>query len=295
MTVIRLAIIAATLSAVSTAVHLPDAAGGHINGRIALMFWPATESPGRLVPVPKNDCTVHFVLADDQARESVYPCGEWFQPPVPSRYVHWLEQGDSVSYQSVVGYGGDAFRGKGLIGVDPMFPAGFVAIDPKLKLEADQTFRIVSLKTQGERRMFDRRLSSMQARRATTRVPTGQVVSGIFDSAGRAVALSRPTVIAVGQVVRTAPARPSRGGDALVVVGRDPPMSKTTGCRASVVAGGKEQAPAVSIITKDRLLFIWYGIDPGAASLSVGCGEHRIERLITFVSREIVTFRGELP
>src|SRR5258706_3839712 len=150
---------------------LPDPAGGVLNGRVALMFWPGLMTQNGLQPIPKEECTVHLALVDDQARESVYPCGDWFLPPTPARYLQWLEQADFLSYQTVVGYAGEPFHGRGLVSVSRLYPASSARLDPRVKLRPDETFRFVSLGTGGDRLRSDRLVPAARSWKAAFHYP----------------------------------------------------------------------------------------------------------------------------
>src|SRR5438445_817220 len=100
----------------AAAPSIPDASKGEINGHVALMFRPGVATESGVKPLSKEGCTVHMILADDQSRESVYPCGEWFQPEIPARFIAWMEEPGFVSYQRIVGYAHEPFHGRGFIG-----------------------------------------------------------------------------------------------------------------------------------------------------------------------------------
>jgi hypothetical protein len=291
-----LALLLSTGLLASGAIVLPDPSKGVISGHVALMFWPGLRTQTAVQPLPLGNCTVHLILIDDQARENVYPCGVWFQPPAPSRYLHWLEQGDFISYQNVLGYAVAPFKGKGLIGLDPLFPASEVKLDPRVKLRHDETFRFVSLKIDGDQRMFDRRIPAGQIPSRTFAVPSGPVIGGVFGANGRGLKLSRPVFAKGGQITVISPEKPGKGGDVLVVIDRNVPIKETPPeCHIQFLVRDKDLRPAVSAVTRDRLLYIWYEVDPGGVSLSLRCGDKSVARSITVTAKEIVTLRDELP
>jgi hypothetical protein len=258
-----------------------------------MMFLPGVAAQTHLKPLPTTKCTVHLILADDQARESIYPCGEWFQPPI-ARYLEWLEEPGFVSYQRVVGYAGEPFHGKGMIGLNTLTHAAAVSLVSRIKLNADETFRLVSLTTEGDSRLFDRRITPGRVKEAF-QVPAGNVIGGIFNSMGRAIALTGPISARLGQTVAITPHSPVSGGDAMVVIDRTvAPHDKPDDCAFRFAVGKKELPPAVNVITRDRLLFIWYGLNPGSADFTLRCGGKTISRQFSIVAKNIVTYRDEL-
>src|SRR6266516_980058 len=80
------------VAAQASAVELPKPSSGSINGTVALLFWPVTADPAH-TPLPAEGCEVHVTPADGLAKELLYPCNAWFQPPARGRYLVWLEQG----------------------------------------------------------------------------------------------------------------------------------------------------------------------------------------------------------
>jgi hypothetical protein len=75
-------LLVAGLLTATESIRLPDSAAGVINGRVAMMFWPATDTTGGKVAayLPVDDCRVILAPWTDFTAERSYPCGEWFQP-----------------------------------------------------------------------------------------------------------------------------------------------------------------------------------------------------------------------
>jgi hypothetical protein len=279
----------------AAAPSIPDSAKGEIDGHVALMFWPGVATESGVKPLSKEGCTVHMILADDQSRESVYPCGEWFQPEISARFIAWMEEPGLVSYQRIVGYAHEPFHGRGFIGVDTLSPAANVALDRQVKLQPDQTFRIVALKTETNLRMFDRRIRADRAAKGSFQVPAGNVVAGVFNATGQAIALTHAVPARAAAAVIVSPRAPKKGGDALVVIDRTiPPKLKVPDCNSQFVLAGKDRPPAVNVVTRDRLLYVWYDLDPGIAHFTVRCGDKTIDRKLSVTKGNVVTFRDEL-
>jgi hypothetical protein len=276
-------------------VVLLDPGSGEINGRVAIMVWPGRAAKGNVEPQPADDCQVHMVLVDDQTQESVYPCGKWFQPAAPGRYLEWVEQKRFISYQRVTVYGGEAFRGSGLIVVEPMMPAARVALSTTTPVAAGETFRIISLSQRERARLFDRRVSAAKVRSKTFALPAGRVIGGIFDAAGRALLLSRPVHLIGPEPTVVTPVPATRGGDVLVVLEGDDlnAMRDPTTCKVLLLTE-QRNAPAVDLRSHDRMVSVWYGIRSGKAAVRLQCGKRQIDRAVTIRNEQVVTFRQRI-
>jgi len=121
-----------SLVAAATAITMPDPSTGVIDGKPAILGWPAAlradGTPGELLS--PDGCDVHLALFDEPERELLFPCGKWFVPS-PNRYWMRLEQGETISGQSqllATGAGGSF----GKRNIYPMVPAGYVSMDASL-------------------------------------------------------------------------------------------------------------------------------------------------------------------
>src|SRR5438045_1165786 len=200
-------------------IDIPSASSGVINGRTAILVWPA--GPNNR-PVDASGCAVHLVPYTDQDAERTYPCGEWFQPDV-GKYRYWLEKDDAYisPYPSILYYAGRPFEGRSLRLLLPVLPAGKVALlQPQ---SPNLSFRIVHLPASGDRpaahRSFDRRARADKT--APLLTPVGAVVAALFDRQGNATAVTRPVRVQRDELQRVLPTVPKVGTDILAVLERE--------------------------------------------------------------------------
>lgn len=125
-----IAIVTAALVAGADQVQIPDASTGHINGSVAIMFWPANSTSGGKIDrlLPAEGCRVILSPWSDFTAERSYRCGGWFQPP-DGRYQAWLENGSDriSSVAATVNYGATPFEGIGQQIVMPFEFGGRIA------------------------------------------------------------------------------------------------------------------------------------------------------------------------
>lgn len=241
----------------------PDAKQGQINGRVAIMGLPITsDSSGNAVPQPASDCTVHLVRTDEQSDERVYPCASWFQPPV-GRHLLWLQSRDGISFQNVVHYAGEPFRERGHIFATTLHAAGRLQLDRSVVVPDTATFRVLSLSRVANFRAFDRRLAYDHANRPVL-LPAGPAIAAIFDSAGRALAVSRPVAVEQNETTVVTPAPPANGkASVIAVVERFTTAEDLPKCNAELSGAGLHPTPPASDVqTHDRIAVVWYDVTP---------------------------------
>lgn len=275
-------------------VTLPDPKTGVINGKVALLLWPSTQTTdGGRTLLKADGCEVHFAPSDAQEQELLYACGKWFEPPV-GRYVAWTEQGNFMSPPTVMINGGEKFNGLGHILVTPMFPAGWFRVDDSTVVPAGTTIRLISMTLRSRFRPFDRQIR--QARRGDrVRVPAGAIVAGVFDSEGRALSLSRPVKITEGQTVTVRPVVPAESPGVVSIVGRRPregPFDPPCVTRLVSQDGLNQQSDA-EIQGYDRIVSVWYNVSINAVRFTLDCGTERIEKDLKLTRGAITTIRDE--
>lgn len=275
-------------------VVLPDPRQGSVNGRAAMLFWPASlpEKPwGDAQPLPSaGGCEVHLVPHADRDEELRYPCGQWLAPPV-GRYNVWLEKDGAVTPEAqVMNYAGTPFRGAGMMAMLWLVPAGRVTLPPDRTLQAGESLRLLSLEdgdwwNQG-RRTFERRSDDP---RATLQMPAGRAIAGRFERVtGDAIALSRPVQVQPGRTTAVWPAEPA-ASDMLAVLEKPRPLrQRTAPPRVELRAGSVIRAPDVLIDGLDRVIAVWYGVAAPAAQLSV------VSQDYVFPPREVRLARGRV-
>ena len=246
--------------------RLPDAASGIIDGKAGLLFWPAAlrddGSPGVLLPV--QGCEVHATLYDEPEKEFRYPCGEWFVPP-PSRYLMWMEQGDTISPAQIP----TNATGKGTAGlrsIHPMVSAGYVAMSGAVRLNDDVSARFINLTPMY--RSFTRSVPGPNAHEPV-RIPEGRVSGGVFDRrTGNALSLFPSADVRRGQTMRFAPAVTARDRSALFVVLKSP-LRRRNQLHVALKTAGRLHPPDDVVDGGQWIYAIWRSVPPGTASLEI--------------------------
>lgn len=290
---ILLLLAATSASAQQTgAVREPDPGQGNVGGQQGIGYWPAVEVDGEARLVDPVGCVVYLVPVNVNERLG-YPCGEWFAPEA-GRYTVWLEQGTRVSGQSVLVNPAAKFTGAGLPVIVPLESAGFAALAPDVKIATGRTVRFLSLEPSAQG--FEKRLQPAEAH-AQVRLPAGRAVAGIFDGRGAAVALSRPFDTTAARVTLVRPAVPARGGDLMLVLGKQratPADRQQREARLTVETDGGKRAPDVMYETDGRVIAIWYGLE-GAAKVQLTSRIFRFEESrIAVPAGEVTTLRADL-
>jgi hypothetical protein len=257
-----------SLTAWAGTVTLPPASAGEINGRTALLMWPAS-ADGE--PIEPSNCKAHLVPYSDQDQELLFPCGEWFQPPV-GKYRYWLEKDDAFMSPSptIVVYAGPKFTGAGLRGVLPVLPAGKVAL--RAPFPAEQSLRLLHIPSgsskPAQHRSMDRRARADSV--VPLLMPEGEVIAGVFDrKSGDAVALTRPVRVQRDKVAYVNPQPPKEGCDVLAVFDRPGirPRSQTDDAAPVLRTPQGDRPPDVLSDTANRVIAVWYGISARSAEL----------------------------
>jgi hypothetical protein len=283
----------AAVSAAGAEVVLPDPASGVIDGTIALLLWPTT-ADARHTPLPAEGCNAHVAPADALTRELIFPCKNWFQPPGPGRYLVWLEQGTFVSVQTFVLFDYVKFHGLGHTILMPMKPAGWLRVSAHAG-HAEDTVRVLSLEPASkEPRAFDRTLPASRED-ARLRVPAGPAIAGVFDSAGRALALSHPVKVPRGGEVTAAPQAPQSGSDVLLSLVRRKHAAGEP-CRATLTLDdGSQRAADAMLESWDRVVAVWYAANGEGGRIAVDCAPSNYEKAVKLPPKSVLTIRDELP
>jgi len=244
-----LALLAATFT-------LPPATQGIIQGKAAVLIWPADQQGKLFDP---THCEVHFRSPQPNGNLR-FPCAQWFLPPASDRYEFWLEQGNRISPERTVIFYDDSPTQAGIRIVDRLAPAGFLRIGAPFG--ASETFRILSIDSQTSG--FERRLTGEESSEPI-RVPVGRAICGIFDEQGNARALCGSVDVEEGKTVVVEPNSPQANrADLLVLWNRNKPPLSTT-ARVRLIHGGEAREPDVLAEMQSRMVAVWYGVPPGAA------------------------------
>lgn len=279
-------------------IRLPDASKGHVDGKVALLFWPAIGIRDgkweRLLPA--EECDVHIIPVADRDRELTRPCGRWFLLP-EGRYRFWVEKDTWISNDpGLFTYTPAPFDGQGMGSVVPLVPAGRVTLAPTVRLDPNTGVRILRVDrgTGGwPHRAFDRRVAPEHVRTGVL-MPAGKAVVGVFDRrTDDAVALSPPITVEQGKTAVGVPEPPAEGSDVLLVLDR--PRLRSSWEQDEVTVTLDQRAPDVFLSAADRVFAVWYRIKQDTARLELQ------SRTLSFDAREVkllpgrvVTIRGKL-
>lgn len=268
--------------------ELPPASQGVIDGKQAVLIWPADQSGSLLDPA---GCAVHMIPGDAQDEHLTYPCGRWFLPPRPQRYDFWLEQGNRISAtQTVLYYGGGPSK-TGFLIADRIGPAGFVRVNARPR--AEETFRIISLQSPGSG--FELSLKPAEID-SNVRVPAGPTLCGIFDASGNAVALSPEIEVLGGKTATSTPVAPTPGTADLLVVLTRWGAERPRGVQVRLQQQTSSRAPDVFGETQSRVVAVWYGVPPGAYQTVITIGRNDPVVLPASLSADRVsTIRSMFP
>lgn len=273
---------------------LPPESAGSIGGRTAVLIWPSRTSGDLLDPA---DCTAHLVPYADQNVERVFPCGQWFQPE-RGRYLYWIEKEDGqiAPRPTVLSYSGPAFEGRALRVLLAVAPAGRVVFS---KPQAhDRSLRLLHLPSEGDfnvHRSLDRR--SPGDKPGPMLMPAGQVLAGVFDRSGNALALARPVQVPAGRTVTVAPAPPRAGTDILAVFDRDEFRSADAAynLKPYLTVNGVRRDPDVLSDTVNRVVCVWYSVAGATASLTARSQREFVaDEEVHLASGSVVTLRRPL-
>jgi hypothetical protein len=294
-------LVVAGLLTAAEAIRPPDSATGVINGRIALMFWPAADTTAGKVTtfLPVDDCRVILAPWTDFTAERSYGCGEWFQP-AEGRYQAWLEMGsDRVSpTAATINYGAERFEGRGQLIVMPAGAGGRVTLAPDVPLAAGQEVSLINFDSCCRVTIavpFTRRLADVAALHGGVMMPAGHVFTGVFDQRTRdAVAIARPVVIDAGKAVTAAPRPPAAGlSDVFASLGRPRIRRAREEDVVELTLGGKK--PDMLFDGDDRIYAAWFGVRSGTASFTAVSKTLRLQaRTLTLGSGRVTTIREEL-
>lgn len=275
-------------------VKLPEPAEGNVNGLQGVNFFPEALVDGENRIVDPAGCVVHLVPSDID-RRLTYDCGKWFAPPAADRYTVWLEQGQRISDQTVLIYPGSKFANNGHVTVMPLESAGFVALSNETSLAEGQTVRFLSLEPSSTG--FDKRLQAREAQ-SVTRLPEGQAMIGIFDSAANAVSLSRPFTMKDEKTTVITPRAPIDAADLMIILGKhqatgaDRAKRKTS---VSLVVGAATLAPDVMYETDGRIIAVWYGLTAKSATLKTTSEIFDFaDRAVPLSTGKVTTIREQL-
>lgn len=282
--------------AAQSGLHLPDPRTGVIDGRTAVLVWPARYSTAdKYEFLSREGCTAHFVLATKPDAEELRPCGQWTRLQ-SGTYKVWLENNDAVSpFPWVLRYADEPFTGQGVMGLLPVVPAGIVKFGTDINAERPLSVRVLSLNTQffGKRqRLFDRRSAAIDAE---LRVPAGQALAGLFDrTTGDALALSPPFMVKAGSTAIANPKPPRANADVLAVLER-PLAERSKSVALSLGTEMKSRSPDVFVEGSDAVIAVWYDVKGTSATLSVQSDELQLKPTdLTLRRGRVTTYRGKL-
>lgn len=293
----------ATVVVATETIRLPDPKSGVINGKVAVMFWPADPARSSDVPIGEllsaDDCHVVLEPWTNLAAELTQPCGIWFQPP-EGRYRVWLEKGESLtSTTGSLNYVASPFGGHGQGVVMAVVPGGRVALAPDVTIPPNAELRLINFDSccigTGFVHPFDRRaLPTASTLRSGLLVPAGRVFAGIFDrTTNEALAIGKLVDVAAGKSVMVAPQPPAIGADVFVSLMR-PDVRKTRD--VDTIRLTLDGVPPQTLFDgSDRVYAAWYGVQKSVAQLVVESKTLRFpSRELKLTSGRVTTLRDEL-
>jgi|GEM_PF-2666311 len=238
--------------------NLPEASGGNIDGKPAILIWPFDVSHMEALDLPEG-CQITIEPHDTaEFKYLTFPCGKWFVPPI-GRYDLWLDSPTLVSEHTMVfAFGGGKFQGFGSRSLHAVVPGGNIRFAGAKIPAGSESFRVLSLRDAWI--PYERVLAPKQAWNGVN-VPAGRVLAGFFSAAGDAVALSRPVPVTIaGRAVFTL-SKPAVGGDILLVINKVGPseMSPRAGLQVVARSGEMSFPPDVLLDSRDDLVAVWYG------------------------------------
>ncbi|MCU1228842.1 MAG: hypothetical protein JWO97_1726 [Acidobacteria bacterium] len=243
---------------------LPEPKNGVINGRPALLDWPATlradGRPGAYLPIA--GCEVHVARWDEPEKRTLYPCGAWFAPP-NGRYYQWLEQHDTISatYTQLLVTGNGE---RGQPSTYSMVPAGFIALREGHGLGDDVVVRYIHL-TRMWRGFIRTELGSTAS--TPVRMQQGAVIGAMFDrKSNDAIAFIRKVELPAAKTVRVVAEKP-KSGTASVFVELKPPRVAHSEPVSLALQIGDRSYPPDAIVDGYRVYAIWYGVEGRSAKL----------------------------
>ncbi len=242
---------------------------GVIDGKTAISFL-VTETLGG-DPTPIDPAGFRVLLTPTQApgRELVYPCGEWLAPPT-GRYGVLIEgPGKMTPNPILISYRGSAFKGRGMVAIEFVAPAGTVVLAESVEPGPGSSVRLLHLESQllhpGYIQHELTRRASLAAARSGVMMPEGAVFMGLYDNARQEyVALARPVEVPAGGTVEVEPRPPALGSsDLMVVLERPEIINKPSmdDVKAIWIADESEPIePHLLVPAASRLYAIWYGL-----------------------------------
>lgn len=267
---------------------LPPATEGGIDGKGAVLVWPADPAGKLLDPA---GCNVQMIPSDEPATRLTFPCGRWFLPPRSARYEFWLEQENRISSSQAVMFYDRSRAQTGFRLAARLTDGGFVS--SAIPLRDGETVRIVSLGNPAS--AFELGLRSDEIRRPVV-VPAGLTLAGVFDGLGSALALSRPFDVPVAQAKALAFAPPAAGTADVLVVLQKWGRVRPTNVRAELSLGDAKRAPDLLRETESRVFAVWYGIAPGMAEVRVTAPKFETNLLpATLRADRVSTIRADYP
>jgi hypothetical protein len=295
-TIASFIVLVAALAGAVERIHLPDPKDGVINGKVAVMFWPASPPHSSDRPIGEllspDNCHVVLEPWTNLAEELTNPCGIWFQPP-EGRYRVWLEKGESLtSTTGSLNYAASPFTGRGQGVVMAVVPGGRVTLSAEITVPPNAELRLINFDSccSGTNFVhpFDRRaLPTAPTLRSGLLVPVGRVFAGIFDrKTNEALAIAKLVYVAAGKVVSVSPRAPANGADVFVSLMR-PDVRKTRD--VDTIRLTLDGVPPQMLFDgADRVYAAWYSVAGNVAHLAVE------SKTLRFAPRELKLERGHV-
>lgn len=275
--------------------ELPPLESGHVGDSPAILMWPVSDATGQELLDPAG-CEVHVIADSDLEKELVYPCGQWFVPPVLGKYTSWLESDQWISAAAgTFRFGGGKFHDNATRLLVPVVPAGVVKVSMFVPADAPgATVRLLSL--DGEGYAFERRATPAKAA-AGLRMPARRAIAGLFSRGGEALTLSHAFDVPERSTIVAAAEAPKNGSGVLAILGKPADEHGFSQAPATLALQDERgaHAPDVVLTAPSRIYAIWYGTQGASAKLRVDSEELRLIRNeLPLQPGRIATLRTEL-
>jgi hypothetical protein len=292
-----LTVVLPTFAQTPKKLELPALESGRIGDSPAILMWPVADGPGDPAQqlLDPAGCEVHIIPDTDLNKELVYPCGQWFVPPI-GKHTSWLESKDFMSATAgTFRFGGGSFQGSGTRLLVPVVPAGVVKVSSPMPADATgATVRLLSL--DGEGYAFERPTTPAKAT-AGVRMPARRAIAGLFGRGGEALTLTHPFMVSQQKAISVIAEAPRNGSGVLAIFGKpadDNGFSQAPATFALEDDRGRH-APDVVLTAPSRIYAVWYGARGASAKLRVDSKELRLDRTdLALLPGRIATLRTQL-
>lgn len=217
----------------------------------------------------RNSCRVHVVQANGQ-QDMQQPCDAPLRVATDD-YEAWLETAGRITpFRTPIreGQSGDYEL--------PVVPAGLLRVRGSEHAVATEIWHLELHEWEMSRASAFYRFTGGTS--DGVQMPMGRAVGIGLDGNGQPLGVSRPVVVSEGRTSEIYPRSPEIGADLVVIMGRP---SDTAVLRNEGMVAHRDgpRQPDVFLSSADRLLGIWYGLEPGPVTVALQSEAIRIDPL----------------